>query len=273
MTPQLPPPPRYASFLSSVSSSLLFYYTSPSISDPFVSHHLTQFATFLLFNLFFFFYFFFFLLTENRLKFVIKVVGRCYDRRPTIKHYERDKFRSWIDWLPISHILSPLFPSLPFVSSRPFSSVSVSFSFFLSLGREPRRHSHTYARSHTPTCSASFLQDCVVAFLVVTSFVTSLDVREYKLSAVSLRARTTCLKVDSLPILLSSPLLSSPLCHCTSQFFTPFHPVFRLQNGYSVAIRVVQPLTRFRDFRSVDFRETERQKRRERDIAACLYEV
>lgn len=74
-----------------------------------------------------------------------------------------------------SHSLSLFLSSfLPFVSLRP------SFSFSVA-SRGGTRH----ARQHTPSYSASFLQDRVVAFLVVTSFVTSLDTRvtNHQLSA------------------------------------------------------------------------------------------
>ena len=119
-----------------------------------------------------------------------------------------------------------------FISSRlSLLSPRVLFPLFLSLSlslaRPRAAKALAHARSHTPTCSASFLQDCVVAFLVVTSFVTSLDAREYKLSAVSLRARTTCLKVESLP-LLTSPHPTPPhpsslsVLHSFSPLFTLF---------------------------------------------------
>ena len=55
----------------------------------------------------------------------------------------------------------------------------------LSLSRLRAAKALAHIRSHTPTYSASFLQDRVIAFLVVTSFVTSLDTRvtNYQLSA------------------------------------------------------------------------------------------
>lgn len=68
-------------------------------------------------------------------------------------------------------------------------------------------------------------------------------------------------------VLFLSPLLSPPLC----LYFTVFHPFSPCFPFVKIReIRVFDTsLSRFRDFRSVKKATEER----ERDIAACLYEV